>query len=134
MTNLEKAQMFTCSVSSTVYAPDDKEFKATFPDYADVSGVGESMDEAVRKAQENRAAYFDYLELEGKIVEIQESRVKNGPRYSGHLSIRISKRLHRLLAAEAEREGISINTFIIETLAERLGREAPKQSAENSRI
>lgn len=42
-------------------------------------------------------------------------------KYSGRLSLRLSNRLHQKVSEVAEECGVSINQFIIETLAKAVG-------------
>ncbi len=42
-------------------------------------------------------------------------------RYSGKMLVRTSPRLHRLIARAAEREGVSMNQWVVETLATAAG-------------
>jgi hypothetical protein len=43
-------------------------------------------------------------------------------RYSGTFRVRVPKDLHRTLAAQAERQGVSLNTLIVSYLADRAAR------------
>lgn len=42
-------------------------------------------------------------------------------RYSGKMLVRTSRRLHRVIARAAEREGVSMNQWVVETLATAVG-------------
>ncbi len=55
----------------------------------------------------------DY-QAEGKPVSVAPAR-KN---YSGQFNIRIDKRVHRALAIEAARAGVSLNALVAQKLAE----------------
>ena len=48
-------------------------------------------------------------------MPINEPNIK--PRFSGRFVVRVPKTLHRLLAEESEREGISLNQFVNNSLA-----------------
>ena len=68
-------------------------------------------------------AYKNILEVKGLWIEdmldrgmlINEPNIK--PRFSGRFVVRVPKTLHRLLAEESEREGISLNQFVNNSLA-----------------
>ncbi|WP_419079638.1 toxin-antitoxin system HicB family antitoxin [Phascolarctobacterium succinatutens] len=45
------------------------------------------------------------------------------PRFSGRFVVRVPKTLHRLLAEESEREGISLNQFVNNSLAFAVGQK-----------
>jgi antitoxin HicB len=75
-----------------------------------------------------------FAELEGEIegakrmwIEeaLEQGRVVPEPRpdreFSGKLLTRMPRTLHRLLTYEAEREGVSINQYIVAKLANKVG-------------
>ena len=54
-------------------------------------------------------------------MPINEPNMK--PRFSGRFVVRVPKTLHRLLAEESEREGISLNQFVNNSLAFAVGQK-----------
>ena len=50
--------------------------------------------------------------------------------YSGKVNLRMPKSLHRDLARRAEEEGVSLNQFMVVTLARAVGEELPNFSEE----
>jgi len=56
-------------------------------------------------------------------VEIPEPRPAEN--YSGKFIVRVPKSLHRELAETAEREGVSLNAFVIAALSKAVGQSSP---------
>ena len=60
-------------------------------------------------------AYFEALEEAGKSLPLPEKVIP----FSGQLRLRMPKSLHASLSSGAEREGVSLNTYIVSLLSER---------------
>ena len=102
---------------STVETDDGVEYFAEFREFEFCSGCGLTADEAIKDARENLAIYIAELEEAGKdiptpIVELE---------YSGRYPLRLSKSMHKKAAECAEREGVSLNSFISEAVCEKVG-------------
>jgi hypothetical protein len=73
------------------------------------------------------------LEAQGPPIPAEQLHAELGiepaeKRYSGHLRLRLPKRLHGLLALQAQEEGVSLNTLMIAYLSERAAlAEGPKR-------
>jgi predicted HicB family RNase H-like nuclease len=100
--------------SVNLFLDDDGEWLAHFIEMPNISAFGESPEKALK-------------ELETAWNAIKESYVKNGEsvpiapskrQYSGQFNIRIDKRIHRELAIEASRVGISLNALVAQKLAQ----------------
>lgn len=95
----------------------DDGFIAICPELGDLSAFGPSAPDAVRELQ---IAIELVLETYG-----EEGQPPPEPQlwreYSGQFRLRVPKSLHAWLAQEAEREGVSLNTFVIARLAETRG-------------
>lgn len=108
------------------YNLDSYQFKCCFDDDPDilefvvkyeglpVIGSGKNIEEAVKEARENLKIYFVFLEETGKSIPAPnvdtDSLYIN---YSGHITVRLPKSLHRRLALAAEKESVSINSLIM---------------------
>lgn len=79
--------------------------------------LGEMIDEAMRLWLE--AALEDG-------IEIPEPRLEAD--YSGKFVVRVPSSLHRALALQSEREGVSLNNYINVALASYTGRESTRQT------
>jgi len=95
----------------------DDGFIAICPELGDVSAFASTHAEAV---QELQTAIELVLETYG-----EEGRPPPDPQpwreHSGQFRLRVPRSLHAWLAREAEREGVSLNTFVIARLSEARG-------------
>lgn len=99
----------------TIETVDGIEFVAEFPDLKGCVGSGKNYQEAMEEALENQAVYLETLMEMGEDIPTPTSK------YSGKLSLRISPLLHQRVSETAKTMGISINQFIVETLAMAVG-------------
>jgi antitoxin HicB len=60
-------------------------------------------------------------------VSVPEPEVEGS--YSGHLTVRVPRSLHRDLAVAAAQDGVSLSTFVAAALGRTLGASAPKTHA-----
>jgi len=74
---------------------------------------GESTDEAIENVTEAKKEWLEYM-LDNDL-EITEPKTED--EYSGKFTVRISKSLHRIIAEQSKREGLSINQYVANSLA-----------------
>src|SRR4029453_10168708 len=86
-------------------------------------------DDAIERASEAMAAWLVTARREGKDVP----EPKTAQSHSGRLLLRMPQTLHAELARTAEREKVSLNQFITETLAGALGWRATGREAQGAR-
>ena len=93
------------------------EFFAEYREFDFCCGGGETVEEAVNEARQNLEIYIDELHEMGKAIPepIQELT------YSGRVTLRLSKSMHKKAAECANREGISLNSFFVEAVSEKVG-------------
>jgi predicted RNase H-like HicB family nuclease len=97
----------------------DKGYVAVCPELPGVSALGESEGEALREAKAAMELYVeDVLESGEKLPEPEAAH-----EFSGQLRARLPKSLHRQAAQMAEADGISLNQFIVNAVAARVGAE-----------
>lgn len=73
-----------------------------------VIGSGETIEEAIAEAQENLEFYLEYCEEKGVAVP-QPTMHEKLDDFSGKITFRTSKTLHKRISDRAKKEGISIN-------------------------
>ena len=78
---------------------------------------GETVEEAYTNLQDAKREWI--IDMLDRGLPINEPNMK--PRFSGRFVVRVPKTLHRLLAEESEREGISLNQFVNNSLAFAVG-------------
>lgn len=98
------------------FSPEDEGYIATSPEFPGLSAYGETEDEALKEAR---------VALEGFIESYRDSN-KDLPepiqvkKFSGQLRLRLPKSLHGKLSEIADREGISLNTLLIQCIQDGL--------------
>lgn len=110
--------MFKYSVS-VKWSDEDKGFIATVPELPGLSAFGETRERALSELKIAAEAYLATLKESGASVP-SPTKVES---YSGQIRFRMPKGLHARLAAAAEVEGISLNTYIVSLLSERHGEQ-----------
>lgn len=98
--------------SVNIFLDDDGDWMAHFIELPNVSACGSTAEEAL---QELKIAWNEVKESyrqRGETIPTAPSQKK----YSGHLNVRIDKRLHRHLAVEAAIAGLSLNALIAQKL------------------
>ena len=92
---------------------DQNEWLAHFGELSNVSAYGDTPEEALQELsiawEAMKASYLEH----GEPIPVAPSQ-KN---YSGQFNVRIDKRIHRALAIEAARAGVSLNALVAQKLA-----------------
>lgn len=94
-------------------------FLIEFPDLPGCMSDGETIAEAIANGQDAKAAWIAAMREVGRPVPKPGGDPTEG--YSGKWQLRAPKSLHRRLAEQARREGVSLNTLAVTLLAEGLG-------------
>ncbi|MDR3216313.1 MAG: type II toxin-antitoxin system HicB family antitoxin [Clostridiaceae bacterium] len=99
------------------------EWIARIPDVNNVGGSGATVEEAVKDVQNNLAFEIELLRQEGK----EPPQKYSAPNYSGKISLRLPKSIHRQVAELSEQEGVSINSLITIAVSNFIGQKAKGQ-------
>ena len=99
------AEEYTFSV---VWSDDDKAFIGRVVEFPSLAAHGDTQEKALVEIRTVVEFVLEDLAAENEDVPVPLSR-KN---FSGKLNVRMPKSLHRQLAAESEREGVSLNNWI----------------------
>lgn len=102
------------------WSEEDEAFIATCPDFPGVSAFGDTEEQALAEAKIALKLAIETYEEEGWVLP--KPRVLDT--YSGQMRIRFPKSLHAMLAEQAEREGVSINTLVVNYTAQGVGMDA----------
>jgi len=97
----------------TVYAAPEGGYVAEIEDLPGCITEGETLEEVFQRIEDTRRAWIEVQYESG--AEIPLPRTEQ--RYSGRFLVRIPKGLHRQLAEEAKRQGVSLNQYIGTMLA-----------------
>lgn len=97
-----------------LYLDDEESWLAHFVELPEVSAFGDSPEVALAELASAwdavKATYID----EGLPVPVAPARKS----YSGAFNVRVDRSLHRALAIEAARQGISLNAIVAKKLSE----------------
>jgi predicted RNase H-like HicB family nuclease len=98
------------------WSDEDEGFIAIAPDLPGCSAFGESEAEALAELKHAIAAWKEAATNAGNPVP-PPSRPASAASYSGKFVVRMPKTMHRQLAQSAEKEGVSLNQYLITLLA-----------------
>lgn len=90
------------------WEPEDRVFVARVTEFPSLAAHGDSQEEALREIRDVVEAVVSDLKENGEPVPAPLGLRQ----YSGKLNLRMPPDLHRRLASEAERSGVSLNQFI----------------------
>lgn len=105
-----------------LYLDEGGDWLAHFVELPNVSAFGDSPEQAL---QELGMAWEGVKKSYRKHGEPIPAATSEGE-YSGHLTIRIEKPLHRALAIEAAQTGVSLNAVVARKLAETTRANSPQ--------
>ena len=92
---------------------DEGGYVVSFPELPGCSTIGNTIECAVRNAEDAKRAWLTAALEDG--IEISEP--DNDNNYSGQFKLRIPKSLHRSLAENSRREGVSMNQYCVYLLS-----------------
>ena len=101
----------------TVVPEDDGTFRAEVLEFPGCIATGETRAAAITALQDVAESWLEAMLDSGQ--PIPAPMEKND--YSGKLVVRMPRSLHRKAAMTAERDGVSLNQFIVNSLAEQIG-------------
>ena len=93
------------------WSADDACYVVTLPAWQNARTHGSTPEEAARRGREVLSLLIDSAMRSGEPMPAAERR------FSGNLRVRLPVSLHGRLAREAEREGVSLNQWIVSRLA-----------------
>ena len=99
--------------SVNIFLDEDGEYLAHFAEMPNVSAFGDSPEQALQELETAWQGVKESLQKHEEPVPVAPSRKE----YSGQFNVRIDRRLHRALAMEAARAGVSLNAIVSQKLA-----------------
>lgn len=97
-----------------IYSPEDEGFIATIPDLKWCSAFGETEEEAIREIKLVQKEWLRIAKKEGFPIP----KPQTADSYSGKITAKTSKTLHRQLAELAQEEGVSLNQMVVILLSD----------------
>lgn len=93
---------------------------------------GETVEEALENLEESRRLWIESMYEDGNEIPLPGAVEKQ---YSGKFNVRVPKSLHRKLDEMADKEGVSLNHYLVATLSRAVGQtEARRQKTSKRRI
>jgi antitoxin HicB len=101
-------------------------FVAEIKDLPGCYSQGETLEETYRNIEEARRLWIESMYEDGNDIPFPGSETEK--QYSGKFNVRVPKSLHRKLDELAEKEGVSLNHFLVSTLSLAVGQRDVKGS------
>ncbi|HSW58683.1 MAG TPA: type II toxin-antitoxin system HicB family antitoxin [Dehalococcoidales bacterium] len=108
----------------TIIPSEDGGYVAEIEDLSGCLSQGETLEETYANIEEARRLWIEVAYEDGQ--DIPESR--DNKEYSGNFIVRGPKSLHRKLDQLAQREGVSLNQYLVATLSHSVGVEEVKKA------
>lgn len=96
--------------------PDGSGYTAEIPDLPGCITCADTLDEVWELIEDAKRGWLELALTDGDPIPEPALPVENQP--SGKFTVRVPRSLHRKLAEEARREGVSLNQFVTVALAE----------------
>ena len=96
-----------------VFLDEDGDYMAHFVEMPNISAFSDTVEGAIKELKQAWEGVKESYQKHQEPIPVAPSR----KRYSGQFNVRIDKRLHRALAIEATRAGISLNALVAQKLA-----------------
>ena len=114
--------MFQYSIG-LAWSEEDEGYIARIPEFPNLSAFGTTPEEALAEARSAAEMMLEVLQEDGE----EPPEPRKSIQHSGQTRLRLPKTLHRDLALEAEKEGVSLNTLIVSKLSEYMGRKKERR-------
>lgn len=109
------------------FSEEDQCYITRCPEFPGLSAHGDTAEKALHEATVALEAMIESYQDHGK--KLPEPKKEQA--YSGQFRVRLPKSLHRQLADQAYREGVSLNSFVQTLLALGLGKKQNKKTSES---
>ena len=97
-----------------IWSDEDEAYIATIPEFPGLSAFGETEEEAIKEAKIALEGFIKVFEEDGCTIPEPQTLSE----FSGQTRIRLPKSLHAKLARQADREGVSLNSYMVHLLSE----------------
>jgi predicted RNase H-like HicB family nuclease/predicted DNA-binding protein len=104
---------------SRILIPDEGTYAAEILEFSGCFSQGDTPDEAIANLENAARSWIQVALDQGQ--EIPEPYVNQG--YAGKIALRLPRSMHRQATRLAERDGVSLNQFLVSAIAARIGAE-----------
>ena len=108
--------------------PSEEGYEITFPELPGCATYADTLQEALSNIDEAKLVWISGMLKSGQPVP----EPKKESDYSGRFLVRCSSSLHKALSEMAALEGVSLNQYIVQVLAEKIGFERASASSRTS--
>ena len=115
--SFDPADYFKLPYSRVVVPEDDGTFRAEIQEFPGCIATGDTEVDALAALKDVALSWLESVAAMGKAIPEPMEYLQ----YSGKLVLRMPKTLHRKAAVAAERDGTSLNQFIVSSVAEQIG-------------
>ena len=107
----------------TIHADPDGGFVAEIEELPGCMTQGETLVEVFEAIEDARRGWIQVAHEDGQDIPLPRDMKE----YSGRFLIRVPKSLHRDLAHAAKQDGVSLNQYVISSLAVGVGKDSVKE-------
>lgn len=104
---------------SRILIPSNGSYSAEILEFPGCFAEGETPDEAIRNLEDAAESWIEASLGQG--LEIPEPYMNQG--FGGKVALRLPRSIHRQAVRFAERDGVSLNHFLVSAISERIGAE-----------
>ena len=112
----------------TIHAAPEGGFVAEIEDLPGCLAQGETLEEAYNEIEIARKLWLETTYEDGQDIPLP----RDNREYSGKFIVRVPKSLHRKLNLLAEREGTSLNQYVVSELSRVVGLAEAEEKASNN--
>ena len=113
--------------SRVIIPEQDGTFRAEILEFPGCIATGDTEIEALASLKDVALSWLEVTLAKGQVIPEPIEKME----FSGKLVLRLPKSLHKKASRAAERDGISLNQFIVSSLAEQVGTRSVPISAES---
>ncbi|MCK4608292.1 MAG: toxin-antitoxin system HicB family antitoxin [Gammaproteobacteria bacterium] len=100
--------------SVNIFLDEENEWVAHFAELPNISAFGDTAEEALSELKMAWEGVKESYRKHNQPIPVSPAQKE----YSGHFNVRIDKRLHKSLATEAARAGLSLNALVSQKLVQ----------------
>lgn len=115
--SFDPADYFKLPYSRVIVPEEDGTFRAEILEFPGCIATGDTEVDALAALKDVALSWLESVTAMGKAIPEPMENLQ----YSGKLVLRMPKNLHKKAARTAERDGVSLNQFIVSSVAEQIG-------------
>ena len=116
---MSKPEEYLKQPYARILIPDEDGYSAEILEFPGCYAQGDTPDEAYKNLEETARGWIESSLERG--LEIPPPSINAG--YAGKVALRLPRSAHRLAARMAERDGVSLNQFLVSSISARIGAE-----------